>query len=252
MLAGVLGLLTTGVEARADDDYGKLLQVIRTDDAYKVRMQAIRVLSKQLDMRKARAPEEVIRVLSRAATEDEEHLVRGMACVALGRLEDGRAEKALTRALADPDSFVRSQARDALEKLRKSKRVLVISTDSVPGVQSPVELERALKSKLEQGFGNLAGGTFAVGDTRGTGYHMKGSVAELSVAPADGGASQVTIVVKIAIATWPDNNLRHVMSARASARANVAGPSLVKLQLKLLDAAVNKAIQDSMAQIGGG
>jgi hypothetical protein len=70
--------------------------------------------------------------------------------------------------------------------------------------------------------------------------------------PADGGASQVTIVVKIAIATWPDNNLRHVMSARASARAKVAGPTLVRLQLKLLEAAVSKAIQDSMAQIGGG
>jgi hypothetical protein len=249
---GAIGLLVLASQAGAQDDYGKLIRIIRNDEAYKVRMQAIRVLSKQLEKKQGRVGDEVMQALSQAATQDEEHLVRGMACVALGKLGDGRARPALEQALKDREAFVRDQARDALDRLQASKRVLVISTDRVPGVTAPQEIESALEGKLRQGFSAAVGDTFSVGDSAGTGFHMKGSVAELSVTPADGGASQVTIVVKIAIATWPDNNLRHVMSARASARAKVAGPTLVKLQLKLLEAAVSKAIQDSMAQIGGG
>jgi HEAT repeat protein len=252
MIAGALGLLLFGAEAHAQDEYAKLIRIIRTDSAYKVRMQAIRVLSKQLEKTGDRPSDDIIDALAQAATKDDEHLVRGMACAVMGKLADDRGRPALERALSDSDAFVRQQAKEALGKLRPaSKRVLVISTDRTPAVSATPEIEGALKSRLEQGFGSAASGQYAVGESSGTGYHMKGSVAELSVAPA-GDQSQVTIVVRIAIATWPDNNLRHVISAKASARAKVAGPSLVKLQLKLLEAAVSKAIQDSMAQIGGG
>ncbi len=251
LIAGLVAFSIFGAGAEAGDEHSKLIRVIRTDSAYKVRMQAIRVLLKTLEKTKERPTDEIMAALSTAATEDEEHLVRGMACAALGGLSDPRGEAALHRAMADPDEFVRQQAKEALGKLSTSKAVLVISTDRVPGVSSSDELEQALRSGLERGFQTAALGRYVVGDRNGSGYHMKGSVSELSVTPGDAGASQVTVGVKIAIATWPDNNLRHVMSARASARAKVAGPSLIRLQLKLLEAAVNKAIQDSMAQIGG-
>jgi hypothetical protein len=253
MIAGALVFLLSEAEAVAQDDYGKLIDTIRTDDAYKVRMQAVRILGKQLEKTRSKPSDAVMSALSDAATNDDEHLVRGLAVAVLGKLGDPRGRAAVERAMTDGDAFVRDQAKEALGKLKAvAKKVLVISTDKVPGVAAPPELEDALKSRLDQGFGVAAGGVWAVGDSAGTGYHMKGSVAELTVAPADGGQSQITIVVKIAVATWPDNNLRHVLSAKASARANVAGPGLVKLQVKLLDAAVNKAIQDSMAAIGGG
>src|SRR5688572_16317381 len=99
MIAGALGLLAFGLEARANDEHQRLIKIIRTDEAYKVRMQAIRVLLKQLEKVKTQPSEDVIRALSDSATKDEEHLVRGMACVALGKLADARGRPALERAL---------------------------------------------------------------------------------------------------------------------------------------------------------
>lgn len=244
-------------DVHAKDKNEKLLRIIERDDSYKVRMQAIRVLTKRLEQTKTPPSERLMTVLSLAAKADEEHLVRGMACVALGKIGDPRGRDALEYALRDEEGFVRAQAEEALRNLGRGapaaggKTALVIGTDVVPGVSPPPEITESLKGLMERGFSARAGSSFVIGDTNGRGYHMKGSIAELSVQP-DGDANRVTIVVKIAIATWPDNNLRHVMSARASVRAKVTnGPSLLRLQRKLLEAAVNKAVQDSMAQIGG-
>lgn len=254
----VLAAICSTSEADAKDQNEKLLRIIERDESFKVRMQAIRVLAKRLEKTKTPPSDRLMSVLSSAATTDEEHLVRGMACFALGKIGDPRGKKALETALRDGESFVRAQAEEALRTLRQGtapaadgKKTLVIGTDLVPGVSPPPEISGALRGLMERGFSARAGQAFVIGDTNGRGYHMKGSIAELSVQP-DGEASRVTIVVKIAIATWPDNNLRHVMSARASVRAKVTnGSSLVRLQRKLLEAAVNKAVQDSMAQIGG-
>jgi hypothetical protein len=257
----VIVLVLAGSGAFAESKYKKLLDTILNDEAYKVRMQAIRVLAKQVEQKGERPDAETIDTLSRSATSDEEHLVRGMACFALGKLEDVRGEAALARATKDGDPFVRAQAEEALKRVRDKNApppssgpvALIIGTDVVPGVSAPGEVVDALSTLLDGGFRARSGGRYAVGDKGGRGYHMKGSIAEMTVAPGSTGGKRVTIVVKIAIATWPDNNLRHVMSAKASAEAKVSdGPGLVRLQKKLLEAAVSKAIQDSMAQIGGG
>ena len=57
----------------------------------------------------------------------------------------------------------------------------------------------------------------------GKGYHLTATIARLDVADAGGGKVKLTLQVKLSVATWPENNLRHVMSAKASAKVPSSG-----------------------------
>ncbi|MBK6688895.1 MAG: HEAT repeat domain-containing protein [Deltaproteobacteria bacterium] len=262
-LALLLGLWATPVWAKAPDEIDRLLGIIAQDSSYKVRMQAIRVLSRRLEQNTTPVSDGVLNSLATAATKDESHLVRGFACVALGNLQDPRARPALTAAARDPEELVRQQANMALSRLPATPPPpppppsggparLVVAVDVTPGVEAQA-LEGPFLTMLTEGFRGAAAERFVVGPAAdGRGFHLKGSIAELSsVAQADG-SQRVTIVVKVAIATWPENNLRHVMSAKASAMTKASGGALARVQEKLLKAAVERAVKDSMAEIGGG
>lgn len=262
-LALFLGLLATPAWAKAPDEIDRLLGIIAQDSSYKVRMQAIRVLSRRLEQSSTPASEVVLSRLADAATKDESHLVRGFACVALGNLQDPRARPALTAAARDPEELVRQQATVALSRLPETPPPappppsggparLVVAVDSTPGVEAKA-LEAQFLTMLTEGFRGAAAERFLVGPaTDGRGFHLKGSIAELSNVVQADGSQRVTIVVKVAIATWPENNLRHVMSAKASAMTKASGGALARVQEKLLKAAVERAVKDSMAEIGGG
>lgn len=262
-LALLLGLWATPGWANAPDEIDRLLGIIAQDSSYKVRMQAIRVLSRRLEQNPTPVSEVVLNSLATAALKDESHLVRGFACVALGNLRDPRARPALTAAARDPEELVRQQANMALSRIPAAPPPpppppaggparLVVAVDTTPGVEAQA-LEGQFLTMLTEGFRGAAADRFLVGPAAdGRGFHLKGSIAELSsVAQADG-SQRVTIVVKVAIATWPENNLRHVMSAKASAMTKASGGALARVQEKLLRAAVERAVKDSMAEIGGG
>jgi hypothetical protein len=58
----------------------------------------------------------------------------------------------------------------------------------------------------------------------------------------------VTAVVRIAITTMPENHLRHVMTAKASA-ATKSSAGLTRLRDQVLQAAVVRAVKDSLAAL---
>jgi HEAT repeat protein len=242
--------------AGAGSPYDKVLKSVREDPSFKVRMQAIRVLLKQLKA-SPRSPEnEVIEALAAAATKDEEHLVRGLACYALGDLKDERGREVLQRAIKDEDAFVRAQAEQALKSLEKVSerlgargRALIVAVDEAPDQALPAELKSELKSLLEQEFQAQGSSSFAVNDqSQGSGYKMSGTIAERSQVPGDGG-TKITVVVRIAISTYPENYLRHVVTSKASASAHLSGDKLALLEQKVLKAAVQRAVKDSLQEV---
>lgn len=262
------------VEA-AEDPYAMLMQTLERDESYKVRMQAIRVMSKRLSKSKKPAPDKVVESLGLAANIDESYLVRGMAVVALGVLEDPRGRSYVEQAMKDEEAFVRKQAKLALERLDAAKppppppppiappppppvavgtkRSLVIDAAVNPNVETPPELKAALVRSLSQAFEAKFGQTYRVDDGAGaTGYGLTGTIAQRSV-EADGAKYRVTLEVSLTIATWPEKNLRQVLKAKASAQSSTNNAAaLQRLEAKLLEAAVKRVVEDSTAQIGGG
>lgn len=85
-----------------------------------------------------------------------------------------------------------------------------------------------------------------------TGYRVTGSVADPVMEPLGNGLLRVTLTVRVSISTMPENNLRHVISAKASAQIRKGQPIKSSLRRQLLHAATDKAIADSLAQLGGG
>src|SRR5262245_2274153 len=118
----LLGIVVCASIARAAPDpaaIAKITETIKNDSSFKVRMQAIRVLMKQLD-KKSAPSDAVLDALAHAATKDDEHLVRGLACYALGQLGDPRGKPTLDLALKDEDAFVRAQAEEAQKAIAKN------------------------------------------------------------------------------------------------------------------------------------
>ncbi len=223
----------------------RLFQAATSDPSYKVRMQALRLLSKKLKDKPL--SKEALKAFERAALEDQEHLVRGMACVALGTLGSPAALPILTRAQKDSSAFVRAQAKRAITKIEarskpvgasSARPVLVLGVDPGPEGQAPKvlweELERAMKRWAQPGE------RFALSGP-GAGFRLGGTLEVSEEGP------KTVLTVRISIATWPEKKLRHVVSAQAGARGT---PSL-RLQKRLLEAAVERAMKDSLDQLKG-
>lgn len=255
----VVALLWCATTAGADASFDKLYVSIRTDPSFKVRLQAIRVLSKQLKNGAALEPQ-VFSVLGDAALRDEEHVVRGTACFALGELGDPRGKAALEVAVKDANPFVRAQAGDALRLLARTAPPvevagvvggsLVFALDASPGIEAPPEAFEVLKKYLGEELRAQGASKFQIVETEGApGFRFGGSIAELSTLSDGTGTTKMTVVVKIAITTQPGNHLRHVMTAKASAASKASGAGLNGLRNKLLQAAAGRAVKDSLAAV---
>jgi hypothetical protein len=257
---GVVGLSIFAISNRADAQasaaFAKVYASIRTDPSFKVRLQAIRILVKQIKGG-AKAEDQVFAVLGEAAQKDEEKLVRGLACFALGELGDPRGKDGLKAALKDPEAFVRAQAEDALKLVEKSapaiatnvaRNALSFAIDDSPGVTAPPEVFDALRRFLDAEVKAQAVGKFEVGAAGAAGYRFGGSIAQLSIEADAAGGNRVTAVVRIAITTMPENHLRHVMTAKASA-ATKSSAGVPRLRDQVLQAAVVRAVKDSLAAL---
>lgn len=269
LLGGVAGLPGRAEAAPPSKDALKrVLTSVREDDSFKVRLQAIRVLVKQLKASGTRGDDEVYAVLGEASKKDEEHLVRGLACFAIGELADPRGKPALVAAMTDPHPFVRAQAEEALKALAKAaapakepattavpvaageRRTVVIGVDATPGVQA-VELDEALRGAIRAELEAQARERYTVGDAGGgaLGFKLSGSVSERTAQATDDGATKLTIGVRITISTVPENHLRGMTNAKASAGVKVSGAALAKAEQTVLRAAVGRAVKDSLAQL---
>ena len=264
-------LLLWSAPALADDAWLRLARTLEKDTSYKVRMQAARVMVKRYKKTKVAPPAAVVSSLEKAALQDEHELVRGMACVALGRMGVVGAKATLTRAKQDKVPFVRAQAEDALARLPKAPPpapppppatndptprpppnsvvrqqnatgpTLALSIDA-----EPAKLQDSFHTKFQSALvkQGLPSATPAK-ETRGEGHHLKTILRARSA-----GASAYEVEVRVVIATWPANNLRHVV--KATARVPVAEAEVTSnLMDQLLEATAQRAAQDVLSKIGG-
>ena len=260
-VACVLGLSLKVSSARAASGEEKLIKVIRSDPAFKVRMQAIRVLTKKLEG-KGRASDNALEALSGALRGDDNHLVRGIAAFSLGKVGDERVRTALEAGKQDSNAFVRAQAEQALGELNKRKPgggtprttggtpPLVVEVERVPGVEVPGDVYARLESVLKSDVTERVGSRFKVGSSgSGRGYVLRGTISERRI-ERGGSKTKVNLAVKITVLTWPDKNLRHVFSSRAAASSSSQSEqAIARLEQKVLDAAVRAAARDAVNEI---
>jgi hypothetical protein len=206
--------------------------------------------------------------LVQALAKDENHLVRGLVAFSLGTFGDARAKAGLEAALADSNPFVRAQAEQALEELKKrapaptptptptprpgagGKVALFVSVEPMPGVEAPRNLVDRLEGLLRAEPNERAAGRVALVSDRTPGYAFRGSIASRKVEKTSDGKSKVSLSVRVTVLTHPDNNLRHVFSSQASAAVGSSSPEAVsRLELKLLEAAAKAAMKDALAEI---
>lgn len=260
----------------------QLFEAIENDPSFKVRMQAIRVLTKRIIAQKRPAAEKALAVLGKAATDDDAYLVRGLACFSLGQLGDTRVRAALEQARSDSHTFVREQAEEALRQLPTSgpepgvvlntlplpdrpgghsgsplpempggARLLVVNVEQSADSSGSRELVDRLRSTLDEQVRKAAGSRFVIGrrsDVRG--FVLAGSVADRRIEAAQPGKVRVTMVVRITISTWPENHLRHVVTARATAETvSTSESGRGRLEQRVLEAAVKQATQEAMTEI---
>lgn len=250
-------LLFVGLAAlgRSAPDTAAIMRVttsLQGDPSMKVRLQALRVLGKLLEKGGEPASDVVIAALSRAAAEDPEHLVRGLACFTLGKLRDPRAGSALARAQRDPHPFVRAQAEQAVGVVagpvgEPPRRVLVIGAGLGPGVEAPPELAGTLARLLTDAIAARAKGYTIVSGATGRGYELAAVVSRRGVG---GPTAAVELTVSVAISAVPERALRHAVSASASAPAGA--PVSAALEEKVLRAAVERVAADVMGLIEPG
>jgi hypothetical protein len=298
-VAAALAAIWVATGAAAGGGTKKLLDALSGDPAFKVRMQALRLLGKSAREKKlGDSTEEAIDAIGIAAKKDESHLVRGLAAFVLGQIGDPRARPLLDQVMKDPNPFVRVQAEDALKLLPAPQRqeprrppdveapppgnvaavepvpgaasgldpeagaaagaqpaaklpALVITIEDTPGVQVPQEIMNDLGTMMRDGVSEKSAGRFAVSSGQGrSGFRLLGSIAERKIEDTGAAETKVTLVVRIAIATWPANNLRHVVSARASAASKSRHGAAVKsLERQVLRAAVATAVRDAMQEL---
>lgn len=270
ILLGVCLLIPGALHADPAEE--KLLRVISDDPAFKVRMQAVRVLTKRLESARRPPSKEAMDGLVQALARDESHLVRGLIAFSLGVFGDARARPGLEAALADSNPFVRAQAEQALAELAKrapaptptptptppprpgpsngGKVALFVSVEPMPGVDAPRSLTDRLESLLRAEPNDRASGRVALVKDRTPGYAFRGSIASRKIERTSDGKNKVSLSVRVTVLTHPDNNLRHVFSSQASATVGSSSPEAIsRLELKLLEAAGKAAMKDALAEI---
>lgn len=112
----------------------RLLDALRTDDSFKVRLQAAVLLGRSTEA-------EVTDALIEALRSDPHYTVRAAAATALANLGEPRAiPHVVRRAAADEDAFVREEAGRALQAFERSVAlphvVAAFDTHEAPGAES--------------------------------------------------------------------------------------------------------------------
>ena len=266
--------------AAANQKNKRLVRVLKNDSSYKVRLQALRILGKQLKG-KVSNNGYLIEQMSEVAKNDSHYMVRGLACFLLGQSKSEKGRDALQFALQDPHPFVRVQSESALSKLVAASpamavksadttatstatgmRALVFTAETMPGTPVSAEMVDTLAQRMEQQLRALASERFAIqnhfsgspAETKDaqfvSGFKFRASIAERTVNRELGTQVRSTMTVRVTITTWPGNQLRHVISATAS--GVIRRPkkkAILKLESQVLMSAIDQAVRDAVKEI---
>jgi HEAT repeat protein len=208
------------------DRVDRLIQILRTDSSYKVRMRVVITLT---GIKDRRVPPALIRALS----SDESHLVRGLAARALAQQRAHKALPALRRASRrDRHPFARKQARRAAKALASSladsKRARIYVTVGYlqnrtrRGGQGVVRvLKRALLNEFERAPGVTTrwNGRRPTGDElrrrKMKGFVLSGTIQRLS-RRRSGRNMEIRCRIRVELSTFPGNSMKAFYSGEAS------------------------------------
>ena len=127
---------------------------------------------------------------------------------------------------------------------------LVMSVEPTPGTSvSGAQLEE-LRRMMKAGFSRDAGPRFVVveGGQR-EGFRVSGTLSEFERREEAGGRARVRVVVRMVLATWPQNNIRQIFTARAAATSSGADIAVAALERRVIDAAAHRAVQDVLRDL---
>jgi hypothetical protein len=244
-LALAVSFLTIAANAA---DLSPILESVRTDPSYKVRLQALRVLDRWLD----RVPDQLPRaldVLRTASADDPNPLVRALALRTLGQRGSPR-ELALVsrRAEEEPNPVVRKAAQQAVAILERrwGRERPVVVVEAAPFSAQGRDWTPTFRQVLQAALQLAAGEAY---ELRSADEAVRSGVwlqATASYSPP--GSPSAELRVKMVIGTWPQRNLRHVLTTRASLRV-ASGSGDVH---RLLRAAVDDAVREAFVEIGKG
>lgn len=230
IVAILAAIAATGGTARADR-VDRLVSILKTDPSYKVRLQVVLYLAKSKD---PKATQGLISALS-----DSVHTVRGLAASALGNQGDASSRPYLENAAKkDPHHYVRSQAKSALKKLSESlkerprirvsadKRFLIaLGKIANRTNHGGTTLSQYFGFELMKQFNRAAGVVTAthaeaMQGAKQLGHNLKAFVVDGSINKLThrkkGAEVSITISVKVALATFPENSLKGFYSGEAS------------------------------------
>ncbi|MCS6914865.1 MAG: HEAT repeat domain-containing protein [Myxococcales bacterium] len=215
--------VATEQQARMD----KLLQTLRSDPSYQVRLQAAAVLGKLGDRN-------AVPVLIQALIEDKHELVRATCADALGQLADAAARPALEAARADASSLVRARAAAALQRLTMAAAPVHPEEPSLPERSIVVALGRMgskargvtadLPKRLRETIARELMGNREVqlvDDIRQlqSGFAVESSVTEMSGRMTADGHLEVSCEVSMVIMLMPSRSIVGMTSGGATIQA---------------------------------
>jgi hypothetical protein len=210
--------------ARADR-MDRLVQILRTDPSFKVRLRVVIVLGRLKDRRAVPA---LVGALS-----DRSHLVRGLAAAALARIGDPQALPALRATTKDErHPFARKRQRGAIRKLvrlararRKARFYVTVGKLYNRSRNGGNQAVRLLERALLQEFGRVRGVTTRwdgrrpradeLQDREMKGFMLNGGILRLT-RRRTGGDVEVSCSLKVSLDTYPGNSMKAVYSGEAS------------------------------------
>jgi len=241
-----LGLLPVNAAA---DRVDRLLQILRGDSSYKVRLRVVITLS---EVRDSRVPPALTAALS-----DENHLVRGLSAQALAQLGVAAALPRLEHmARRERNAYARRMAAKAVRRLagmtlKGGQRLFV----GVGKLHNRSKNGGALASQLfhdalEREFGQVAGvatrwegGPPSAEQLRRRqmkGFMLGGTIQSLGQ-HRSGSSLAVHCAVRVELSTFPENSIKAFYSGETSVEVTARGAELESLYRDVFAAAAQEA-----------
>lgn len=253
----MLGWTAAARSSRVD----RLINILKTDSSYKVRLRVVVALGQLKDRRAVPA---LIYSLY-----DKNYTVRGLAAAALAQIGDKRAIFGLRRvARQDKHGFVRARAKTALRVLERQANT---ETRASPAVRYRFFIKigkianrtgrggrktmQILEDALLKSFANMPGVTTDLGGgnpsadllgrRRIRGFALDGTLSRLKRSRAGRGVN-LSCSIRVALTTFPGNSIKAIYSGETSMEVRHYSPSM---ETGLLKDLFNGAAQEAQRRI---
>jgi hypothetical protein len=246
------------IPAASADNVDKLVSDLKSSSDYKVRLSAAASLAK-IGTDDKRAVDAFIDRLGK----DKEKTVRGAAAVGLGKVVTAdtaaklrtAAMSALDKATKDKDSFVKKQAKKALDKLKKldggggtvvAAGGIYVNIGAMAAETKDADKMKALMKKtVERTFSKSATdiktGTPPTSLKGVQAFYVDGTLNEVTT-KAKGSATIVSCKVNMYIATYPDNSVFGFLNGGGSVQASSDAKDVELAKTDCVDAVVEDLV----------